>query len=97
MTRRYTPTRTAAAQRDQAARIQQRITADGSVIVPPRIAAWLERHAGVTGDRRIGLRGVTPSLMRCSRLCIWPPYTTVPIAERNSLGASLIRDHWRCG
>ena len=52
--------RTAAAQRDHVARIQRRITADGSVIVPPRIAAWLERHAGVTGDRRIRLRGNDP-------------------------------------
>ena len=52
--------RTAAAQRDQAARIRRRTIADGSVIVPPRIAAWLERHAGVTGDRRIRLRGNDP-------------------------------------
>ena len=60
MTRRYTPTRTVAAQHDQVARIQRRITADGSVIVPPRMAAWLERNAGVTGDRRIRLRGEDP-------------------------------------
>lgn len=52
--------RIAAAHRDHIMRIQLRITEDGSVIVPPRIAAWLERHAGVTADRRIRLRGVDP-------------------------------------
>jgi excisionase family DNA binding protein len=41
-------------------RIAQRLTADGSVIVPPRIAAWLEDKAGVTGERRIMLRDTDP-------------------------------------
>jgi excisionase family DNA binding protein len=50
--------RTVAAQRDQVAHIERRITEDGSAIVPPRIAAWLERRAGVTADLRIRLRGV---------------------------------------
>lgn len=50
--------RTVTAQHDQATRIQRRITEDGSVIVPPRIAAWLEQHAGVTADLRVRLRGV---------------------------------------
>jgi excisionase family DNA binding protein len=49
-----------AAQRDHVTRIQLRITEDGSVIVPPRIAAWLEQHAGVTGDLRVRLRGMDP-------------------------------------
>jgi excisionase family DNA binding protein len=49
-----------AAQRDEVARIHRRITEDGSVIVPPRIAAWLERRARVTADLRIRLRGVDP-------------------------------------
>ncbi|WP_156662624.1 helix-turn-helix domain-containing protein [Mycobacterium sp. 1274761.0] len=51
--------RTMAAQRDQA-RIYRRITEDGAVVVPPRIASWLERHAGITADLRIRLRGVDP-------------------------------------
>lgn len=36
------------------------ITSDGSVIVPPRIARWLERQANVTADRRIKLRDIDP-------------------------------------
>ncbi|WP_368834360.1 helix-turn-helix domain-containing protein [Mycobacterium intracellulare] len=37
------------------ARIAQRITADGSVIVSPRIARWLEQKSGMTADRRMRL------------------------------------------
>lgn len=37
-------------------RIAQHITNDGSVIIPPRIAQWLEQHCGMTADRRIKLR-----------------------------------------
>lgn len=33
-------------------RIAQRITADGSVIVSPRVARWLEKQAAMTADRR---------------------------------------------
>ena len=38
---------------DWAWRISRHLTADGSVVVPARIAAWLEQRAGLTGDRRI--------------------------------------------
>lgn len=41
-------------------RIAQRITGDGSVIIPPRIARWLEEQAGMTADRRIRLRITDP-------------------------------------
>ncbi len=37
-------------------RIARRITSDGSVIISPRIARWLEQQAGITADRRIRLR-----------------------------------------
>jgi excisionase family DNA binding protein len=37
-------------------RIARRLTGDGSVIVPPRIAAWLEDKTGVTSERRLMLR-----------------------------------------
>lgn len=39
------------------ARICRHVTANGSVIVPPRIARWLESKAGLTAEWRIGLRG----------------------------------------
>jgi excisionase family DNA binding protein len=42
-------------------RIARRLTDDGSVIVPPRIAAWLEDKASVTSERRIMLRDVDPT------------------------------------
>jgi excisionase family DNA binding protein len=45
---------------DWAARIGRHITAGGSVVVPPRIAAWLEQKAGVTADWRILLRDTDP-------------------------------------
>ncbi|OBK70277.1 helix-turn-helix domain-containing protein [Mycobacterium sp. 1274761.0] len=41
-------------------RIAQRITGDGSAIVPPRIARWLEKQTGMTADRRIRLRDSDP-------------------------------------
>jgi excisionase family DNA binding protein len=41
-------------------RIARRLTGDGSVIVPPRIAAWLEDKAGLTAERRIMLRDTDP-------------------------------------
>lgn len=41
-------------------RIGQRITSDGSVIIPPRIAHWLEEKSGMTADRRIRLRDTDP-------------------------------------
>ncbi len=41
-------------------RIGRHLTPDGSVVVPPRIAAWLEDKAGVLSDRRILLRGTDP-------------------------------------
>jgi excisionase family DNA binding protein len=37
-------------------RIARRLTGDGSVIVPPRFAAWLEDKAGLTAERRLMLR-----------------------------------------
>lgn len=45
---------------DWAARIGQHLTPEGAVSVPPRIAAWLVAKAGVTGDKRILLRGTDP-------------------------------------
>lgn len=36
--------------------ISRHVTADGAVIVPPRIAHWLETNAGVTADWRDRLR-----------------------------------------
>ena len=41
-------------------RITQRITADGSAIIPPRIARWLEDTCKLTADRRIKLRDTDP-------------------------------------
>lgn len=41
-------------------RIAQRITSDGSVIIPPRIAHWLEENCSMTADRRIRLRDTDP-------------------------------------
>ncbi|MCV7287274.1 helix-turn-helix domain-containing protein [Mycolicibacterium wolinskyi] len=41
-------------------RIAQRITSDGSAIIPPRIARWLNEQAGMTADRRIKLRDTDP-------------------------------------
>ncbi|MGB3772868.1 MAG: helix-turn-helix domain-containing protein [Rhodococcus sp. (in: high G+C Gram-positive bacteria)] len=38
------------------AQIAQCLTSDGSVIVPPRIARWLDSQSGMTADRRIRLR-----------------------------------------
>jgi excisionase family DNA binding protein len=37
------------------ARIANRLTNDGSVIIPPRMARWLEKQAGMTADRRARL------------------------------------------
>ena len=45
---------------DWAQRIGRHITPSGSVVVPPRIAHWLEKKAGVTGDKRISLRDTDP-------------------------------------
>jgi excisionase family DNA binding protein len=36
------------------------VTGNGSVIVPPRIAHWLETKTGVTADWRISLQGTDP-------------------------------------
>jgi excisionase family DNA binding protein len=44
-----------------AQRIGRHMLPDGSVAVPPRIAAWLEKRAGVTHDRRIALRDTDPT------------------------------------
>lgn len=41
-------------------RISQRLTAEGSVIIPPRIARWLEHNAGMTAERRFRLRANDP-------------------------------------
>ncbi len=41
-------------------RIAQRITADGSAIVPPRIARWIETTCRLTADRRMMLRTTDP-------------------------------------
>ncbi|BBY33359.1 hypothetical protein BST33_10030 [Mycolicibacter minnesotensis] len=43
-----------------AERIARHINPDGTVSVPPRIAYWLESQAGLTADRRIGLRMTDP-------------------------------------
>ncbi|WP_082956779.1 helix-turn-helix domain-containing protein [Mycolicibacter sinensis] len=42
-------------------RIGRHIGPDGSVMVPPRIAQWLEAKAGLTADRRINLRTTDPA------------------------------------
>jgi excisionase family DNA binding protein len=42
-------------------RIARRLTGGGSVIVPPRLAAWLEDKAGLTAERRIMLRDTDPA------------------------------------
>ena len=42
------------------AKIAQCITPDGSVIVTPRIARWLDSKTGMTADRRILLRTTDP-------------------------------------
>jgi excisionase family DNA binding protein len=41
-------------------RISRWITPSGAVIVPPRVAAWLEDKSGLTADRRITLRSTDP-------------------------------------
>lgn len=40
--------------------IAQHITSDGSAIIPPRVARWLEKQANMTADRRIRLRDTDP-------------------------------------
>jgi excisionase family DNA binding protein len=45
---------------DWAVRIGRHLTPEGSVVVPPRIAAWLEAKAGVSSDKRIALRDSDP-------------------------------------
>ena len=45
---------------DWSSRIGRHITPEGCVVVPARIAAWLEDKAGVTADRRIMLRDTDP-------------------------------------
>jgi excisionase family DNA binding protein len=42
---------------DVAAGICRHIATDGSVTIPPRIAAWLESKAGMAPERRLALRG----------------------------------------
>lgn len=42
------------------ARIAQHIASDGSVIIPPRMARWLDKQSGMTADRRILLRDTDP-------------------------------------
>lgn len=44
-----------------AQRIGRHILPDGRVVVPPRIAFWLEKQAGVTDNRRIVVRGNDPA------------------------------------
>jgi excisionase family DNA binding protein len=39
-----------------AERIARHVTTDGSVVVPPRVAAWLDAKTGLTSDRRMLLR-----------------------------------------
>ena len=46
---------------DWASRIGRHMTAEGSVVVPARIAAWLEQRAGLTSDRRIRVRDTDPA------------------------------------
>lgn len=41
-------------------RITQSITSDGSAIIPPRIARWIETTCKLTADRRIRLRDTDP-------------------------------------
>jgi excisionase family DNA binding protein len=43
-----------------AEQIASHLHPDGSVTVPPRIARWLERKAGVTADQRLRLRDTDP-------------------------------------
>ena len=43
-----------------AAQISRHMTPDGSVLVVPRLAAWLEQQSGITRDRRIALRDTDP-------------------------------------
>jgi hypothetical protein len=47
-------------QADLAVRIVTHMCPDGSVKVPPRIARWLERQAGMTQERRLRLRDTDP-------------------------------------
>ncbi|MDQ1201086.1 helix-turn-helix domain-containing protein [Rhodococcus sp. SORGH_AS_0303] len=47
---------TSGAEPSMEVRIAQCLTSDGSVIVPPRIARWLDGQSGMTADRRIRLR-----------------------------------------
>jgi excisionase family DNA binding protein len=59
----YEPSFRAAIQRASPSlevRIAERLTPDGSVIIPPRIARWLEQQADMTADRRIRLRDTDP-------------------------------------
>src|SRR5262249_34564135 len=42
-------------------RIGRHITPDGCVVVPPRVAHWLEKEAGVTIDRRLRIRDNDPA------------------------------------
>jgi excisionase family DNA binding protein len=45
---------------DWAHRIGRHINAEGSVIVPPRIADWIEEQIGLVSERRIALADTDP-------------------------------------
>ena len=41
-------------------RVGRHITPEGCVLVPPRIADWIERQIGLVSERRIGLADTDP-------------------------------------
>jgi len=45
---------------DWAGRIGRHITAEGSVVVPPRIAEWIESQIGLVSERRIKMADADP-------------------------------------
>lgn len=45
---------------DWARRIGQHLLPDGAVVVPPRVACWLEQQACLTDQRRISIRDTDP-------------------------------------
>jgi excisionase family DNA binding protein len=45
---------------DWAQRIGCHITPNGSVVVPPRIADWIERQIGLVSERRTAMAGTDP-------------------------------------
>jgi excisionase family DNA binding protein len=74
---------------ESAPRASHHVTADGAVIVPPRIAHWLENKAGITADWRDHLRDTDLEAHQVMAALHWAATqhrsgigTNLPVAQR---------------